>query len=83
MRIQESFIGMREQCQVVRIINAHNMPTVSRKSSGHIFGKGNVGRSFDRDVIVVVDPAQIGQFKMSCQRRRLTADSLHHVAVAA
>src|SRR6185503_2616047 len=35
------------------------------------------------DVIVVIDPAQVGELQVSCQRSRLVRDPFHHAAVAA
>ena len=38
---------------------------------------------FDRDVVVVVDPAEVVQAQVARQRRRLRGDALHQAAIAA
>ena len=39
--------------------------------------------AFDRDVIVVVDPAEIGELQMAGERGGFAGDAFHQIAVAA
>src|SRR5271163_538926 len=38
---------------------------------------------FDRDAVAVIEPAEIAEHEMPCQRGRFAGDALHHVAVTA
>ena len=68
---------------VVGVIDVQDVPTVAAEASADVLGEGDVGPAIDRDVVVVVDPAQIRQREMPGERRRLAGDAFHHVAVAA
>src|SRR5262249_40372708 len=44
---------------IVRVADSQNAPAIGQKTHCHIFGECNAGASFDRDVVVVVDPAKV------------------------
>ena len=82
-RMQEGVIRRRQQPQVVGIRHPQHLPAVSFKACPHVLGEGDAGGAFDRDAVVVIDPAQVGQLQMPGQRRGLAGDAFHHVAIAA
>ncbi len=49
----------------------------------HVLAEGQLRLAFDRDAVVVVDPAQIGELQVAGQRSRFATDAFHQVAVAA
>ena len=51
--------GMFNSSNVIGVTNPENIPPVSRKARRNIFGKGDACISFDRDVIVIVNPAEV------------------------
>ena len=46
-----------DELDVVRIADAQHVPLVALESRRDVLGKSELGAAFDRDVIVVVDPA--------------------------
>src|SRR5215472_2828096 len=68
---------------VIGVADAQYVPAVAQKSGRDVLGKGDARIAFDRDVIVVVDPAKVVQGEMARQRRRFGSHALHHAAVAA
>src|SRR5438309_11561559 len=68
---------------VVGVAHPLDMPAVGEKPAGDILAKGESGVAFDRDVVAVVDPAEIAEPQMTGHRGGLAADTLHHAAVAA
>ena len=69
--------------QVVSVTHPGDVPAIADKTGGHVITKSPLRVALDGDLVVVVDPAQIGKFKMAGQRRRLVTHPLHHAAVAA
>ena len=59
------------------------MPAVGVEALGHVVVVGQLGRTVDGDVVVVVDVDEPPQPQMAGERCRLVADPLHQVAVAA
>ena len=70
------------QLEVVGVADANDVPAVAEEARGHVLAEGERGVALDGDVVVVVDPAQVGQLEMTGQRGRLARDALHHAAVA-
>ena len=71
-----------QQIQVIRIGYPFDVPSVSKKASRNIFGECQTGMTLDGDVVVVVDPTQIGESQVPGQRGGLSADALHHATVS-
>jgi len=59
------------------------IPTISLKTRRDVFIKSEFGVALDGDFIVVVNPAEIRELQMPCDRGGLGRNSFHHVAVAA
>jgi hypothetical protein len=53
------------------------------KRVANVVGEREARAALDRDVVVVVDPAEVREPEVAGQRRGLRRDALHHVAVAA
>src|SRR6266436_3648407 len=69
--------------QIVGIPDTNDVPSIRQKSPGDVFGERDIGFAFDRDVIVVIDPAQIIELQVPGNRGCLARDSFHHAAIAA
>src|SRR5690242_14386656 len=67
-RFAKDLERMLDTIYVVRVADSQDIPTVSQKSGGDIFGEGDSRVSLDRYVIVVVDPAEVVQTQMSGER---------------
>ncbi len=50
--------------EIVRIAHSSYVPPVADEARGHIFRKGQSSIAFDGDVVVVVNPAEIGEPQM-------------------
>ncbi len=68
---------------VVRVLDRHRVPSQTVEPRGHILTECQVGVAFDRDLVVVVDPTEIGQLQVPRDRSRFAADAFHEVPVAA
>src|SRR5262249_15838251 len=68
---------------VIGVTHAQYVPAVAQKPGRDVLCKGDARIAFDRDVIVVVDPAKIVQGEMARQRRRFGSHALHHATIAA
>ena len=69
--------------QIIGVADFHDLPTEPAKSRRDVFAKGQLRAPFDRDLVVVVDPTQVVEFQVSCQRSRFACHAFHQVAVAA
>jgi hypothetical protein len=45
--------------EIVCVANPRDIPSVSDEARGHVLGEGQGSVAFNRDVVVVIDPAQI------------------------
>src|SRR5581483_3107546 len=81
--LPERLERMLDAAGIIRVADSQNAPAVGGKAKRHILGKGDVRAAFDRDPVVVVDPAEIVETEMAGERRRLRADAFHQAAVAA
>src|SRR5262249_3410725 len=75
--------GTLDQLQIVGVPNACHVPAVTDEPRRYVVAVGERGVAFDGDVVVVIDPAQVGEFQVPRHRRSLSRDSLHHAAVSA
>src|SRR5215813_5816595 len=76
-------VGARQLVKVVGIAHRDDVPAIRCEARANVLGKGELRRALDRDLVVVVDPAQIGELQMTSQGSRFTGDALHYVAIAA
>ena len=68
---------------VVGVADAGDVPAVAHEARGDVVAEGEVGVAVDRDVVVVVDPAEVGELEVAGERGGLVGDALHQAAVAA
>ncbi len=80
---EETLIGVVDRGQVVGILHGEHMPTQAAESRRHVFAEGEIGLALDRDVVVVVDPAEVRELQVAGERRGFVGDAFHHVAIAA
>ncbi len=79
----EDVQGAFEHFKVVRVADARHIPAVTDETGGDILAERQLGVAFDRNLVVVVNPAEIGKLQMSRERGRFAGNAFHHVAVAA
>src|SRR5437868_7436422 len=72
-----------DQIDVIGVADPQHIPSVPQKPGGNILRESNVRTALDRDVVIVVDPAQVIETEMPRQRRGLRCDAFHHAAVPA
>src|SRR5271166_6485980 len=72
-----------QHVEVVCVSNSRHVPAVTDKTRGHVFRKRQGSVAFDRDVVVVVDPAEIRKSQVSSERCRLAGDAFHHASIPA
>src|SRR6266850_2986740 len=53
-------IGVAEHLQIIRIGDAGDVPAISLKAHAHGLAKGPLGGTIQSDVVVVVNPTQVG-----------------------
>jgi len=75
--------GPAELVQIVHVVDLDDVPAVAGKPRGHVLAERQRRGTLDGDLVVVVDPAQVGELEVPGQRGRLAADPLHQIAVAA
>ena len=72
-----------QHVEIVCVANPRHIPAVSDKTRGHVFRKGQGSVAFDRDAVVVVDPAEIRESQVSGKRGSLAGDAFHHASISA
>ena len=72
-----------QRAQVVGVGDVLHRPAVAGEPGRHVLGERQAGGALDGDLVVVVDPAQIGQLQVPGQRGGLGTDALHQAAVTA
>ena len=75
--------GLEHVGLVGRLAQLDDVPAVGPEPAGGVVGERQLGGPVDRDVVVVVDVDQATEAQVAGQRRRLVADALLEVAVAA
>src|SRR5215475_15799826 len=73
--------GLFNAINVIRITDAQHVPTIGEEPTCNVLGERDAGVAFDRDVIVVVNPAQIVEPEMSSQRCSLRRNTFHQASV--
>src|SRR5262245_14737058 len=69
--------------EIVGVADTEDVPAVPLESGGDILCEYEARLTFDRDVVVVVDPAEVVEREMTGERRRFGRHALHQTAVAA
>ena len=72
-----------QHIQIVCIADTRHVPAVADETRGHVLGEGQVSVAFDRDVVVVVNPAKIRKLQVAGERGSFARDAFHHAAVSA
>ena len=75
--------GPLELVEVVGVGDPGDVPAVGDEAGGDVFGERQRGVALDRDVVIVVNPAEVGELPVAGERGGLGRDAFHHVAVAA
>ena len=83
MGLEKGLEGPFQQLQIVGIAHPGHIPAVPHEPLGHVFAEGEIRLALDRDPVVVVHPAEVGQLEVTGERGGLVRDAFHHVAVAA
>ena len=60
----EDFHRSIEGIQIIGITDSGDVPAVSQEAGGDVVRVRQLGVTFDRDVVVVVDPAEVGELQM-------------------
>src|SRR5262249_44165898 len=68
---------------VIGVTDTQDIPPVSQKSRFDVLGKSDSRIPLDSDVVVVVDPANVVEGKVTGQRRRFRSNSLHQASISA
>ena len=58
----EGFKRPGDHLQIIRIAYPRHIPSITNKASRNIFTERPIRRAIERDGIVVVDPAEVGEF---------------------
>ena len=81
--LAEALEGPRDQLDVVGVADPVHVPAVAHEAGGDVVLVGELGVAVDRDVVVVVDPAEVVEPQVAGDRGGLARDALHQAAVAA
>src|SRR5437016_11889481 len=82
-RLPEDLQGMLDAVDVVCVADAQDVPPVPEEPGRDVLREGDARVPLDGDVVVVVEPAEVVEAEVPCQRRRLRRHALHHAAVPA
>src|SRR5208282_4379314 len=63
-------------------VDGLNVPSAGAKARELIVGDGEIGRTVNRDPVVVPQHDEFAEAEMASERNRLVADPLHEAAVA-
>jgi hypothetical protein len=75
--------GVLDTLQIVGVVDPQDIPAITQKPRRDVLGEGDLGAAFDGDVVVVIDPAEVVEPKVTGERGGLRADALHQAALAA
>ena len=74
--------GGGDPLRVVGVFDVEDVPAVALEAQRHVVAVGEVGLAVDRDVVVVVDPAEVVELQVPGERAGFAGDALHQAAVA-
>ena len=66
MGIKKRFVSASQHREIICIAHARDIPAVAQEPAADIFCKGEARCSLDRDVVIVVNPAQVRKLKVTC-----------------
>src|SRR5262249_17634044 len=83
LRLPKDTESCLDAIEVVGVADAENVPAVPQESGGDVLCECEARLTFDRDVVVVVDPAQVVESQVTGERGCFGGHALHQTAVAA
>src|SRR5262249_1560491 len=83
LRFAKDFESLLDALEVVCVTDTQDVPTVSQKSRLDILGESDARLTLDRNVIVIVDPAEVIETQVADERRCFRRNSFHQAAIAA
>src|SRR4249920_2374414 len=81
-RLVKDVYGVLDALDIVGVAYTQNIPSISQKSRLDVLCKSDARIALDDDVVVVVDPAEVVEPQVRCQRRRFRRAAFHHAAVS-
>src|SRR5262249_42724507 len=67
LRLAKDVEGVLDALDVIGIADTQDVPAVGQKSRRHVLCKGDARLTFDGDMVVVVDPAQVVETQVTGQ----------------
>src|SRR4030095_8278834 len=83
LRLPESVESVFDATQVVGVADPQHVPTIRQESCHDVFRERDARAALDRDVVVVVDPAEVVETQVTGQRGGFRSHALHQAAVTA
>src|SRR5262245_10588448 len=83
LRLLEGIESLFDAIQVVGVADPQHIPTIGQEARHDVFSERDARAPLDRDVVVVVDPAEVVETKVAGQRSRFRSHALHQAAVTA
>jgi len=65
--LPENFERVFDAINIVGVADAQDVPSVTEEAGSDVFSKGDVCVSFDGDVVVVVNPAEVIETEVARQ----------------
>src|SRR5271170_2493369 len=81
--LSERLKRVLNEVNIVRVTHSQDIPAIAEKPGGDVFGESDACCTFDGDVVVVVDPAEVVEAEMAGQRGRFGSNAFHHATIAA
>src|ERR1700737_808411 len=81
--LEKSIDGAGQHLLIIGVADAGDVPAVGDEAGGNILAESQSRVALDGDLVVVINPAEVGELEMAGERGSLAADSLHHAAIPA
>src|SRR5262249_43829945 len=59
--------GPFEHVQIISVADSRDIPAVTNEARSYVIAVGQRGIALDADMVVVVDPTQVGELEVACQ----------------
>src|SRR5262245_2385714 len=82
LRLSEDLQRLLNALTIVCVADPQDVPAIGQETSRDILGECQARTPFDRDVVVVVDPAEIVEAQMTGQRCRFRCNTLHQTTIS-
>src|SRR5262245_29886630 len=70
LRLPEEAEGSLDTIEIVGVTDTQDVPAVPEEAGRDVLGEREAGLPFDRDVVVVVDPAEVVEAEVTGERGR-------------